>query len=48
MKKHENIGRRFFNLTMTIFAKTVMGISKGMLQLVRTITGTKDKKQFAH
>lgn len=49
MKKQKgNFGLRFFNATMTIFAKTIMGISKGILSFVRTITGTKGKKRFAH
>lgn len=47
-KQHSNFGIRFFNATMTVFAKTVMGISKAILALVRTLTGTKDKKRFAH
>lgn len=48
MKKQNNIGLRFFNATMTIFARTVMGISKGILAIIRTVTGTRDKKKFAH
>lgn len=47
-KRHPNPSLRLFNAVMTVFAKTVVGISQAVLKVVKTVTGTKDKKHFAH
>lgn len=47
-KHHQSPSLRIFNAVMTVFAKTVVGLSQAILMLIKTVTGTKDKKHFAH
>ncbi|MCH8558019.1 MAG: hypothetical protein LAT84_09365 [Balneolia bacterium] len=47
-KRNQSPSSRIFNAVMTVFAKTVVGLSQAILKLIKTVTGTKDKKHFAH